>query len=411
MPPIDTTALDGDLLLRGLWEGLGNPVCYITGGYIRDRLLQRTSVDLDLVLAGDLEQSAGPARRLAAHLDTRAHILGRDEKRVWRIETPELKVELWPLGNLSLDQDIERRDFSCNALMWELPNGPLVDRVGGVEDLAAKKLRALARANLIEDPVRLIRAPRLLAQLPGFELDRRSAGWIQSLSPDLARGPRERVGLELGKMLRATHAKVGFKTMLDLGLFVPAAPADSDADADWLAQHLGAVPRLTGAAPHPVSGAVHEAGEAARLAFLLRAWCAPSAQEVAGYAWPRTDRQLAARAAALVERVAETVDASVADRRWMTHAAGAAFPATLALAAAIAPAGGNWIRWWRLWKQRGSDLATPEPLLSGEDVMAVLNLRPGPKLGSAFRAVTAAQIRGEVRSRDGARRWLKRWRG
>ena len=149
MPPIDTTALDGDLLLRGVWEGLGNPVCHLTGGYVRDRLLGRTSVDLDLVLPGDLAQSGGPARRLAARLDTRAHVLGRDQKRVWRIETSELKVELWPLGNLSLDQDIERRDFGCNALMWKLPDGPLVDRVGGIEDLAARRLRALSRANLM----------------------------------------------------------------------------------------------------------------------------------------------------------------------------------------------------------------------------------------------------------------------
>jgi tRNA nucleotidyltransferase (CCA-adding enzyme) len=411
MPPIDTTALDGDLLLRGVWEGLGNPVSYVTGGYIRDRLLKRTSVDLDLVLAGDLEQSAGPARRLAAHLDTRAHVLGRDEKRVWRIETPELKVELWPLGNLSLDQDIERRDFSCNALMWELPDGPLVDRVGGISDLTARKLRALSRANLNDDPVRLVRAPRLLAQLPGFELEKRSAEWIQSLSPRLALGPRERVGLELSKLLRATRTGLGFRTMLDLGLFVPAAPADSDTDADWLAENLGAFPRLAGTQPHPVSGAVRDAGDAGRLAFLLRAWGAPQSQEVASYAWLRSDRLHAARAATLVERAIETVNASVADRRWLIHAAGAAFPATIALSAATAPEAGNWHRWWRLWKQRGPELATPEPLLSGEEVMAILGLPPGRELGSAFRAVTAAQIRGEVRSRDGARLWLNKWRG
>jgi hypothetical protein len=46
MPPIDTTALEGDLLLRGVWEGLGTPECHITGGYVRDRLLGRESIDL-----------------------------------------------------------------------------------------------------------------------------------------------------------------------------------------------------------------------------------------------------------------------------------------------------------------------------------------------------------------------------
>ena len=66
MSGIDTKALEGDLLLRGVWEGLGAPECHLTGGYIRDRFLGRKSVDLDLVLPGTLESATDPARRLAA---------------------------------------------------------------------------------------------------------------------------------------------------------------------------------------------------------------------------------------------------------------------------------------------------------------------------------------------------------
>ena len=120
MPKIDAKVLENDLLLRGVWEGLGTPECLVTGGYLRDRLLGLESVDLDVVLPGALEDAAGPARRLAARLDTRPHVLGRDDNRVWRIESPEIKIELWCLGELGLDQDIRRRDFTCNALVWSL---------------------------------------------------------------------------------------------------------------------------------------------------------------------------------------------------------------------------------------------------------------------------------------------------
>jgi hypothetical protein len=101
MPRVNTAALENDLLLRGVWEGLGTPECHVTGGYIRDRLLGKESVDLDLVHPGSLDEAGGPARRLAARLDTRAHLLGKGANRVWRIETPEIRIELWPRGELA----------------------------------------------------------------------------------------------------------------------------------------------------------------------------------------------------------------------------------------------------------------------------------------------------------------------
>ncbi|MCW8986000.1 MAG: hypothetical protein OQK55_11700, partial [Thermoanaerobaculales bacterium] len=203
MPTVNPTALKNDLLLRGVWEGLGTPECHITGGYVRNCLLGCDSIDLDLVLPGDINTVAGPARRLAARLDTRAHVLGRDANRVWRIECPEIKIELWPLGDLSLDDDIGRRDFSCNAIFWRLPDGPLDDQIGGCEDLENGVIRAISRKNLEDDPVRLVRAPRFLAQLESFRLDPQTASWIAGLAPAVADAPRERIGQELLKLLAA----------------------------------------------------------------------------------------------------------------------------------------------------------------------------------------------------------------
>ncbi len=407
MRPIDITVLERDLLLRGVWEGLGRPECHATGGYVRDRLLGRDSVDLDLALPGDLDDVRGPARRLAARLDTRAHILGRESKRVWRIEAPEITVELWPMGDLSLDDDIHRRDFSCNALVWSLPNGPFVDRVSGLEDLGNHTLRAITKSNLEDDPVRLVRAPRFLAQLPGFELDRESAVWISTLAPRLTDAPRERVGQELLKLLAAPDAELGLRSLLDLGLLAPAAPAGVEPDPAWLEANLGAAARLAGAARHPLPAALREAGRAAPLALLLRAWGAPTAHAAAPYAWPRVDRRHAARAATELARTVTTAGAPAAERRAFIHAAGAAFPAVISLAAAVEP-DHPWRRWWRLWLRSVHELVDPVPLLPGPAVAALLDLEEGPELGAAMRALIEAQVWGKVRSMEGARRWLKR---
>ncbi len=409
MPPTDVTALEDDLLLRGVWEGLGTPACHATGGYVRDRLLGRKSLDLDLVLSGDLEDARGPARRLAARLDTRAHILGRENRRVWRIETPEINVELWPPGDLSFDDDIRRRDFSINALVWHLPDGPLEDRVGGLDDLADGHLRAISRKNLADDPVRLARAPRFVAQLEGFELHEQTARWIRDLALRLEKAPRERIGQELLKLLRATGADRGLRSLVELGLLEPASPADGRCDPEWLESHPTVPARLAGEAPHPVPRALREAGDAARLGLLFRLWGEPSQQAVSDYAWERGPRSKGLCAAALLGQALATVDAPAADRRAFIRSAGTSFPATLALAAAVDFENPGWRRWWRMWRDHRENLLEPRPLLSGNEIAAHLGLEPGPHLGCAIDALTEAQIRREVRTPGGARRWLARW--
>jgi tRNA nucleotidyltransferase/poly(A) polymerase len=406
MPPIDLAALENDLLLRSVWEGLGMPRSHVTGGYVRDRLLGKKSVDLDLVLSGAVEATAAPAKRLAARLDTRPHLLGQGANRVWRIETPGIRVELWPRGSLSLDQDIQRRDFTCNALVWYLPNGPLIDHVHGLDDLRSGTLRAVQQKNLEDDRVRLIRAARFLAEFDNFELDSRTAKSITQLAPTLRGAPRERVGQELLKLLRAPRVVTGVRCLLRLGLLEHAAPGEARSDRGWLEDNLPAAARLSGESRHPVPQAVRAARSTALLALLLRSWNTPGIDSIAAYAWPQAVRNRAHIAATLIEGTTTTVESTAAERRAFIHSAGSAFPAALAVAAAIEPQH-PWRRWWRMWVQRGPELVGPEPLLSGEQIGKLLDLPPGPKLGRAVNALTAAQVAGAVRSEAGARRWLR----
>jgi hypothetical protein len=194
---------------------------------------------------------------------------------------------------------------------------------------------------------------------------------------------------------------------MDLWLLKPAAPVASRCDRRWLETHVEVVSRLAGASPHPVPAAVRETGIAAQLALLLRGWGNPGANAVAAYAWPRTLRRSAARAAALLDQALATVDATVAERKSFIYLAGKAFPVTVALAAAVEP-DQAWTRWWRLWRERGQELVNPEPLLTGNEIEALLGTGPGPALGRAVDALTEAQVRGDVKTAEGARRWLKK---
>ena len=427
--------LRDDPLLRQVWEQLGRPSrCCVTGGYVRDRLLGRVSNDLDLTINGDTDEAAAPAKLIAKAVGVRAHLLGTPPHRIWRIESHTLKIELWPLGGLSHEEDIRRRDFSCNALSWELPDGPLVDLVGGIEDLERRRLRAISCANLEDDPVRLLRGPRFLAQLPDFELDDQTRSWIDELAPSLAGAPRERVGIELVTLLRGPAASRGLAECLSLGLLGPVSPAAGKADGDWLTANLDAADALTlrstplqqqaeshcgavvppagrrsgdrGRRRHPLPSAIQYAGDAARLGFLFRAWGIPTGGKLARYAWPQADRENSLRAARLLDEARTVVNAPSADRRELAWRAGPAFPALISLAAAIEPDIPGWRNWWRQWRRNPEAFNNPRSLISGNEIAEITGIEPGRELGIVINALKRAQVRGEIRSRGGALKWL-----
>jgi hypothetical protein len=398
-----------------VWEAMGRPRCYLIGGSVRDRLLGRASADLDFAVVGDAGAAEAPAQALASVHGVRAHLLGQVPRCVWRIESKHgLKVELWPMGELSLAEDVRRRDFSCNALVWAYPEQRLIDLVGGLDDIRQRRLRAIARSNLADDPVRLLRAARFLAQLD-FQLVPETTQAISELAPMLARSPRERIGQELQSLLSTRRASRGLQAMIELGLLVPAAPPGAAVDVTWLQAHLAAVAMLCGSRQHPVASAVRTAGSAARLGLLLRTWQTTRAQEIAPYCWSRPQRMVAAVAAEMLAEALITVDVSPADRRQLIYRAGAAFPAVLALAAAVSAAGCTvdqpaeclrWRRWWRQWRRCRNQLLQPQLLIPAEEIATLAGVS-GRELGKLIHDLVQAQVRRTVRTPAGARRWLR----
>lgn len=408
LEPVDSLRAN-ELLIRA-WESMGRPTCSVTGGFVRDTLLGRTTTDVDFTLPGNADTVAEPARRLAEAFRTRPHLLGREPRAVWRVETADLKFELWPLGSLSVEDDILRRDFTCNALVWPVPDGPLIDRVGGLDDLRSGRLSAVSRGNLQDDPVRLLRAARFLAQLETFQLDHRTASLIRELAPSLAYAPRARTGQELAMLLGAPGAERGLQTMLELGIFRSAAPADSAPDPSWMGRHVAAVGLLAQPDRHPVPAAAESSGLSAPLALIVRAWGSPSDLSLADYSWPRRERAAALRAATMLDRAVAGVSGDVADRRELIHVAGESFPVLLAAAAAVDSLGDGstrgWSRWWAQWQRGGDSLVNPPLLLAADEAASLAGIRPGPALGELLRGLRRAQVRGEVRSAAGARRWI-----
>ena len=119
----------------------------------------------------------------------------------------------------TVEQDAQRRDFTCNALYYDLARHEILDFCGGVDDVRNKRLRMIGNPaeRYQEDPVRILRAARLSGKL-GFEADEASARPISECAHLLRQEPVARLFDELLKILLSGHAEGCLKQLRALGI-------------------------------------------------------------------------------------------------------------------------------------------------------------------------------------------------
>lgn len=138
-----------------------------------------------------------------------------------------------------LVEDLARRDLVVNAIAYDPAKGELIDPFGGQADIAARRLRAVGNAveRFTEDGLRVMRAVRFAAQLE-FELDPDTEAGIAPALPSLAKVARERVSVELRKLLSTRMPSRGLAPARRTGILASVLPALDVAIADvpaWLA--------------------------------------------------------------------------------------------------------------------------------------------------------------------------------
>jgi putative nucleotidyltransferase with HDIG domain len=163
---------------------------WVVGGAVRDAALDRDVVDVDLAVGDEEGRLAiAVARAAGGH----AFELSQ-EFRTWRATVPSAgwHVDVTALRRPTIEDDLALRDFTVNALAVPLArlDEPPLDPTGGVADLQARRLRATSRRSFADDPLRILRAARLAA-----ELDLR----IDAGTMELARADAERASEPAGE--------------------------------------------------------------------------------------------------------------------------------------------------------------------------------------------------------------------
>jgi poly(A) polymerase len=203
----------------------GGDSAWIVGGAVRDAILGREVTDLDLAVAGD---PGAAARALAKEIGEHAFELSA-EFRTWRVVAPShgWQIDLTALRGESIEFDLAERDFTIGAVAVPLSGGELVDPYAGLADLADQRLRAVGETSFIDDPLRLLRAARLAAEMD-LEIEPRTVALARAAASRAADPAGERQLAELRQLMGGPDPLRGLRLLGELGVTAVVLPEVED---------------------------------------------------------------------------------------------------------------------------------------------------------------------------------------
>lgn len=412
----------------------------LVGGAARDWLRGVAPKDFDWAVP-DPEEAA---HELAASADGAAFPLD-DGRGYWRVHAPGgVQHDLVPLP-ADVNEDLLRRDFTVNALALDTAHR-VIDPSGGQADLKAKRLRMVSEANLRDDPLRVWRAARFEVTL-GLKTEAITEAAIRRVIADLAAGTLplpawERVRDEVHALLKHANAAFGILRLHELGLLALTVPELLAGEGlgqggfhhlDVFHHSVEALHQLLARSPEaglPLRWAalLHDVGKPGTLALDPQSGrrsfhghdklgAEITAEILTRLKLPGDDIRHASR---LVGAHMIPLPAGEKEARRFVHRRRDLLPDLLSVMladreAARGPMSSPATRHAyavamnRVLGALEEQPSAPRPLLSGEEIMALLHLEPGPLVGQAVRALGEAVAVGDVLDEAEARAYLLKW--
>ncbi len=213
-------------------EELGLP-CYLIGGFVRDKILERETKDIDIVCVGD---GIGLADKVAQKFNPRPEVNFFKNFGTAQIKFSDMEIEFVGARKESyshdsrkpdvemgtLEDDQNRRDFTINAMAISLNKedfGKLLDPFNGMADLGKKNIQTpLAPAQTFsDDPLRMMRAIRFASQL-NFTIHEETFAAITEMAGRIKIVSGERIADELNRILLSKKPSIGFDLLYKSGL-------------------------------------------------------------------------------------------------------------------------------------------------------------------------------------------------
>jgi len=213
---------------------------YLCGGSVRDLLMGRTPKDFDVVTdahPSDVRRLFRNSRIIGRRFRL-VHIIFQDQvvevatfrrepERVAAVSDEEVEDILITDDNTfgSPVQDARRRDFTINALFYNIADFSVIDYVGGIDDLSEGRVRIIGDPDVRfrEDPVRMMRAIEFASRL-GFEIEKETYDAILHHRGEILKASPPRVSEEILELLRRGWSRGAIRLMVAPGLLEPLVP-------------------------------------------------------------------------------------------------------------------------------------------------------------------------------------------
>jgi hypothetical protein len=337
---------------EAIQAAVGAGEAYVVGGAVRDELLGRPVLDVD-VACREPKRAAARYRESAGG----AGFLLSERHHAWRVALRDGRTVDFTLLRGSIEADLGGRDFTMNAIGVPLAGGEPIDPFDGRSDLDARRLRVVSETVFTDDPLRLLRAVRLEDEL-GVRIEPWSEELVRRHADLAARPAGERIVAELLRLSRA-----GYRRLEELGLL------------GTLGGSAKRLERLTDAAP-PALLLVAALGDAIR--------CLPVSNEVRRLSRVvRTAKRPADASAREIHRFRSATEP------WALEALAYLDAGELARAVEASRAA-----------------EPPEPLLRGDE----LGIEAGPEIGRQLARIAEERAAGTISTREEALELVRRER-
>jgi poly(A) polymerase len=224
--------------LGELFHAKGHELALV-GGPVRDAFLGRATNDLDFTTSANPDQIIAVLKgnvdaiwEIGKEFGTIGARIGDTHVEIttYRAENydPESRKPVVSFGK-DINDDLFRRDFTINAMALRLPEGVFVDPFNGLQDLLDGVIRTPGKPedSFSDDPLRIMRAARFASQL-GFLIEEKTFAAMKSMASRIEIVSAERVQVELAKLLLGAQPREGIEALIDSGLadiIFPELPA------------------------------------------------------------------------------------------------------------------------------------------------------------------------------------------